>query len=227
MARPGAMSVKVEVWPESEYALRAARRIAMRLPELGAVVITGGTTAEKVYRKIEEEGTDWSGVDVLFSDERAVPPDHEASNYRMATDTLLSSARPRATHRMRGEDPPEEAARAYASEIAPFVAESIDVAILGMGEDCHVCALFPGSPALTVNEMCAGVDRPDGMKGITLTPVTLRACKQILVIVTGEGKSEAVRRAVKGDEDPSTCPARVLADLKTTFLLDEPAAALV
>jgi 6-phosphogluconolactonase len=174
-----------------------------------------------------EEGTDWSGVDVLFSDERAVSPDHDDSNYRMATDTLLSSARPRAVHRMRGEDPPDEAARAYATEIAPFVAEGIDLAVLGMGADCHVCGLFPGSPALVATDMCAAVDRPDGMKGITLTPVALRACKQILVIATGEAKAEAVRRAVKGDEDPSACPARVLAGLPTTFLLDEPAASLL
>jgi 6-phosphogluconolactonase len=187
-------------------------------------VITGGTTAEKVYRKLVEEGTDWSGVDVLFSDERAVAPDHDASNYRMATERLLSSARPRAVHRMKGEDPPEDAAQAYASEIAPFVAEGIDLAVLGMGEDCHVCGLFPGSPALAANDMCAAVERPDGMKGITLTPVVLQACKQILVIATGEAKAEAVHRAVKGTEDPSVCPARVLVGLNTTFLLDEPAA---
>ncbi len=221
------MTVKVDVWPEGEYALRAARKIAMRLPELGAVIITGGTTAEKVYRKLVEEGTDWSGVDVLFSDERAVPPQHEASNYRMATDTLLSSARPRAVHRMKGEEPPEDAARSYASAIAPFVAEGIELAMLGMGEDCHVCGLFPGSPALATTDMCAAVERPDGMKGITLTPVVLQACKHVLVIATGAGKAEAVRRAVKGDEDPSTCPARVLAALNTTFLVDEPAAALL
>jgi 6-phosphogluconolactonase len=221
------VSVKVEVWSPDEYALRAGRKIAMRLPELGAVVITGGTTAQKVYGSMVEEGTDWSGVHVLFSDERAVAPDHDESNYRMATDALLSSARPRAVHRMRGEDPPDEAARAYATEIAPFVAEGIDLAVLGMGADCHVCALFPASPALASADMCAAVDRPDGMKGITLTPVALRACKQILVIVTGEAKAKAVRRAVEGTEDPNDCPARILADLNTTFLLDEPAASLL
>jgi 6-phosphogluconolactonase len=221
------MTPKVEVWAPDEYAQRAARKIAMRLPELGAVVITGGTTAEQVYRSMVEEGTDWSGAEVLFSDERAVAPDHEASNYRMATETLLASARPRAVHRMRGEDPPEDAAREYASEIAPFVAEGIDLAVLGMGADCHICALFPGSPAIGSNEMCAAVDRPDGMKGITLTPVALRACKQIIVIVTGDAKAEAVRRAVKGTEDPNDCPARVLAGLNTTFLVDEPAGSLL
>lgn len=221
------MTIKLDVWPADEYSLRAARRIAMRLPELGHVVITGGTTAEKVYRKLTEEGSDWSGVDVIFSDDRAVPPDHDASNYRMAKTTLLDSARPKVVHRMRGEDPPEDAARAYAATIGPLVAEGIDLAVLGMGDDCHVCALFPGSPALAATELCAAVDRPDGMKGITLTPAALRACKQVLVIATGEAKAEAVRRAVKGSEDPTDCPARVLADLPTTFLLDEPAAALL
>jgi 6-phosphogluconolactonase len=218
------VTVRQDVWAAGEYARTAARRIAMRLPELGTVVITGGTTAEEVYGNIVDEGTDWSGVDVLFSDERAVPPDHDASNYRMAKATLLDSTRPRAVHRMRGEDAPEDAARAYADEIRPLVDGGIDLAVLGMGADCHVCGLFPGSPALESTELCAAVDRPDGMKGITLTPAALRACKQVLVIVTGEAKADAVRRAITGDEDPSTCPARVLADLNTSFLLDEPAA---
>ena len=221
------MTIDVEVWAPEEYAVRAGRKIAMRLPELGTAVITGGGTAESVYRKLVHEGTDWSGVQVLFSDERAVPPDHDASNYRMANETLLASARPRAVHRMRGEDAPEDAARAYASEIAPFVAEGIDVAVLGMGGDCHICALFPGSPALAAEELCAAVDRPDGMKGITLTPPALRACKQVLVIVTGESKAEAVRRAVQGSEDANDCPVRLLAGLKTTFLVDAPAASLL
>ena len=221
------MSVEVEVWPAAEFARSAARRITMRLPELGTVVITGGSTAESVYKVLVHEGTDWSGVHVLFSDERAVPPDHEASNYRMAEETLLSSVRARAVHRMRGEDDPAVAARAYASEIEPLVAEGIELAVLGMGDDCHICALFPGSPALSETELCAAVDRPDGMKGITLTAPALRASKKVLVIVTGESKADAVRRAVNGDEDPSTCPARLLADLPTTFLLDEPAASLL
>jgi 6-phosphogluconolactonase len=180
-----------------------------------------------VYRKLVDEGSDWSGVQVLFSDERAVPPDHDASNYRMANETLLRAVRPRAVHRMHGEDAPGAAARAYAEEIAPLVADGIDLAVLGMGEDCHICALFPGSPALAATELCAAVDRPDGMKGITLTPAALRACKQVIVIVTGSSKAEAVRRALEGDEPPSDCPARALAVLDTTFLVDEPASALL
>jgi 6-phosphogluconolactonase len=221
------VSVHVDVWPAGDYPLRAARRLAMRLPGHGAVVITGGTTAELVYRKLVQEGSDWSSVDVLFSDERAVPPTDDASDYRMASETLLASARPRAVHRMRGEDEPTGAARAYAEAIAPLVAEGIDLAVLGMGADGHICALFPGSPALESTELCAAVDRPDGMKGITLTPPALRACKQILVIATGEAKAEAARRAIAGDEDPTACPARLLADSNTTFLLDEPAASLL
>jgi 6-phosphogluconolactonase len=219
------VSFGVEVLPNERFAHHAAARITRSLPGARAVVLTGGTTAEMIYHPLAEAGPGWSGIDVFFSDERCVPPEDDRSNFGMANRILLDAVEPKGVHRMRGEEDPGVAAHAYAEDVAPFADSGLDLVLLGMGADCHVCAMFPGSPALTSNELCQAVDRPDGMMGLTLTPPVVTRGREILLLVSGSAKAGAVRRAVEGDEQPAACPARILADHpNATFLLDEDAA---
>lgn len=220
------MAFAVETFPAESYASEAASYITTRLPASGNVVLTGGTTAQDVYGRLPDAAEDWSLLDVFFSDERCVPPDDERSNFGVAKRILLDRVRPRTVERMRGEDEPERAARAYHERIAPAVAQGLDLVLLGMGADAHVCALFPYSPALAVTgSYCVAVDRPDGLRGLTLTPPALHAAASVLLVVSGASKAEAVARVVTGDEEPAACPARLLAGLDATFLLDGEAAA--
>ena len=217
------MSFAVEVWPSASYAVEAARWIAERTTAEGSLVLTGGGTAERIYLELN---LDLSNVDVYFSDERCVPPDHEASNFALAERSLLDRNEAARVHRMRGEDSPIEAARSYHDELAPAVERGFDVMLLGMGDDNHIAALFPNSAALiNPGALCLPVDRPDGLKGLTMTAPAIESARTILLIVTGESKAEAVERAMKSDDDPLSCPVRMLADHPdTTFLLDEAAA---
>ena len=217
------MCFNVEVWPSSSYAVETARRIAESAPAEGSLVLTGGGTAERVYPELN---LDLSNVDVYFSDERCVPPDHEASNFALADRLLLDRGGAARVHRMRGEDSPIEAARSYHDELSPAVDRGFDLMLLGMGDDNHIAALFPNSAALiNPDALCLPVDRPDGLKGLTMTAPAIESTGTILLIVTGESKAEAVERAVKSDDDALSCPVRMLAGHPdTTFLLDEDAA---
>lgn len=218
-----------EVFTAENHARAVADRIAYLLTR-GArnIVLTGGTTAEKVYGHLGASPIDMSGVEVFFSDERCVPPTDDASNYLMAKRTLLDSAHAANVHRMRGEDPPEEGASAYDRELTAFEDVGFDLVLLGMGADCHIGAIYPESPALDAPTLCAAVDRPDGMKGLTLTARSIVLGARTLVIVAGENKAKAVRRALDGDETPRTCPVRLLAGRPNVhFLLDEGAASLL
>jgi 6-phosphogluconolactonase len=220
------MTFAVEIWPSRSYAAGAARWIAERMAAEGSLVLTGGSTAEELYPKMKLEASE---IDIFFSDERCVPPDHEDSNFALADRLLLDRSGAARVHRMRGEDPPIEAARAYHDELVPAVERGFDVTLLGMGDDNHIAALFPNSRALVnPKALCLPVDRPDGMKGLTMTPPALVAARTIVLIVTGATKAEAVRRAIQSDDDPLSCPVRLLAGHPdATFLLDEPAAALI
>lgn len=223
MAQP---VVTFKVFSSGSYAREAAAAIADATQNASSVVLTGGTTAEKVYVELAKATVPWSRLEVLFSDERCVPPGDPASNFTMAKRLLFQGSTPKTIHRMKGEDPPDHAATQYDSEIREVVTAGLDVVLLGMGADAHVCAMFPGSRALDERtKLCLSVDRPDGMTGLTLTPPAILEGHKILVIVTGEAKAATVKRVIEGTESVASAPARMLADHPdVTFLLDEGAA---
>ena len=219
------MSFEVHTFEDEAYPSSAAAAIATRWLPRGSVVITGGTTAARIYPALANQDLDWSGAQVFFSDERCVPPDDDASNYKMAHELLLSSVTAD-VHRMRGEEEPGAAADEYHRAVLPAVDHGLSLALLGMGADNHIAGLFPGSGGLDETaRLCMAVDRPDGMKGLTLTPPALLSAAVILLLVTGRAKSAAVARALQGKGDVAGCPVLLLAHHPdVTFLLDRDAA---
>ncbi|MGH2715161.1 MAG: 6-phosphogluconolactonase [Thermoleophilaceae bacterium] len=192
----------------------------------GHVCITGGSTPRKAYERVAEQRPDWSGTEIWFTDERCVPPDHEHSNFRMADEALLSRIQDATVHRMKGELGPERGAAEYERELEEAHRPSFDLILLGIGPDVHTCSLFPGDDALGERErLVAGVETP-GMAPlvprITLTLPAVNASRQIVFLVTGEDKADAVARAFSGRRDPMAPASLVEGDV--TVLLDEAAA---
>ncbi len=172
----------------------------------GHVALTGGSTPRVAYERAAGLRQDWSGVDVWFTDERCVPPEHEHSNFRMVDQALLSKVQGAEIHRMQGELDPHEGAAAYERELADAGLEVVDLMLLGLGPDAHICSLFPGAAELGERERrVTGVDTP-GMaplvSRITLTLPVVNATRQIVFLVTGEDKAEAMARAFSGRADP-------------------------
>ena len=222
------MPFAIEVFPAGSFADEAARVIAGALPGGGSLVLTGGSTAEKVYPYLGAHKKDWTGVEIAFSDERCVPPDDPKSNYLMAKRTLLDAASPPSVHRIKGELEPEQGALDYHEQMAPLVARGFDLLLLGVGTDAHIGGMSPGSPALGASRFAAAVTRYDGVPGVTLTPPAMLSARKAILIVTGEAKADVIRRAVQSEEPIDTCPVRLLVDHPdATLLLDEDAAALL
>ena len=193
----------------------------------GHIALTGGSTPRAAYERAAAMREDWSGVDFWFTDERCVPPDHEHSNFGMADRALLSRIAGATVHRMRGELGPEEGAAAYESEFDEFGPEALDVFLVGVGPDAHICSLFPGDAALREHERrVVGVETP-GMaplvSRITLTLPVVNASAQIVFLVAGEDKAEAIRRVFAGPPDPSAPGS--LVEGNVVALLDPAAAA--
>jgi 6-phosphogluconolactonase len=192
----------------------------------GQVCLTGGSTPRKSYAQVAARRSDWSGVDIWFTDERCVPPDHEHSNFRMADEALLSRISGAGVHRMKGELGPEEGAADYGRELDEAGRPVFDLILLGIGPDAHTCSLFPGDDALGERDRpVVGVETP-GMAPlvprITLTLPTVNASGRIVFLVTGEDKADAVARVFSGRRDPMA-PAS-LVEGNVTVLLDEGAA---
>lgn len=217
------MSVSVYEGPE-ELAGAAAHdfvaRAAEAIDERGcfAAVLAGGSTPKTAYEILARdyaETVDWSNVHVFFGDERTVPPDHEDSNYRMAREALLDHVSLGSVHRMRGELPPDEAASSYERELEEFFDESppvLDLVMLGIGGDGHTASLFPETPALEVTDrfvVANPVPKLDTTR-ITLTVPVLNAAREILFLVAGAGKAEALAEILDGEADPRSYPAKLV-----------------
>jgi 6-phosphogluconolactonase len=222
------------VEPDFQITEDPAGVAAARLADAsGQVVLTGGSTPRRAYEQVAGERADWSGVEAWFTDERAVPPDHEHSNYGMVRAALLDRVEGLQVHRMQGELGHREGADAYERELDAAFGEGMpafDLMLLGMGADAHVCSLFPGDAALGERERRAvGVEIP-GMAPlvprITLTLPVVNAAREVLFLVTGEDKAEAVAQAFSGRADPRAPGSLVRPENGAlTVLLDPPAAA--
>jgi 6-phosphogluconolactonase len=162
-----------------------------------------------------------------------VPPDHEHSNFGMAEKALLGHIEPAAVHRMKGELGAHKGADDYEVQIRSVFGEGaaqFDFLLLGLGPDAHCASLFPGDAALGEREREAvGVDVP-GMAPlvprITLTLPALNAAREVVFLVTGEDKAEAVARAFGKLRPGPDAPASLVRPLSGTLtvLLDQAAA---
>jgi 6-phosphogluconolactonase len=218
--------VQAEVEVVDDPAETVAERLAAAS---GHIVLTGGSTPRQAYERAAELRHDWSGVTLWFSDERCVPPEDDDSNYRMVEKALLRNTTGAEVHRMEGERGPEAAAHHYTGELGAVFAHEVpevDLMLLGIGPDAHLCSLFPHAPALGEREAnVVGVPEA-GMEPliarVTLTLPVVDAARDLIFLVTGEGKAEALRRAL-GDPDPSA-PSSLVSNPGTTVICDSAAA---
>ena len=225
----------MEVEVVDDVAGAAAERIAEVVRAGGHIALSGGSTPRAAHERVTQEDLDWSGTTLWFGDDRAVAPDHEHSNYAMAKASLLDridGPQPE-VHRIPGEFGHEGAARVYEQELHDAFGghplPPLDLVLLGIGPDAHVASLFPGDAALGERQRwVVGVETP-GMpplvSRVTVTLPVLNAARDVVFLISGEDKAEAVRRAFGDAPDPNA-PASLVRpkDGRLTVLLDPPAA---
>lgn len=192
-------------------------------------MLSGGRTPGPLYALLASERRDqipWEFVHVFWGDERYVPTDDPASNFRMAKNALLDHVPCPAenVHPMPTRFPsPDDAAVDYERTVRAYFGNGhphFDLVLLGMGEDGHTASLFPGSPALGeqarwVVAVTAPADPPTRL---TMTfPVLIRAAN-IYVLVAGSTKAAALPHVLTGTPDPNTYPAAGLRSTKGTLI---------
>jgi 6-phosphogluconolactonase len=194
--------------------------------------LPGGSVAETFFPVLARVPLAWDKVEFFWGDERAVAPDDPDSNYGLAKRLLLDSvgADPRRVHRIVGEGGDlEAAARAYEEEMVRVLGEPpcIDLVVLGLGPEGHVCSLFPGHPLLRerVRRVAAITDSPKPPpRRVTFTMLPLEQAGMVCVAGFGASKAGAIRAAV--EEAAAQIPvALALRATPRALALVDPAAA--
>ncbi len=214
-----------------------------------AAALSGGSTPRDLYQLLAtpdfSSKIDWNRTHLFWGDERAVPPDHPDSNFRMANDALLSRVPiPAANvHRVRAELNPEDAALDYEQTLREFYLASpvmqeradvrviprFDLILLGIGEDAHTASLFPHTTALHEATRWVAANYVEKLKTfrITLTPLVLNAVANVMFLVAGADKAAAVRAVLSGERRPDEFPAQLVQPTngQVVWLLDKAASA--
>jgi 6-phosphogluconolactonase len=217
------------VFVDDLYPHETARRwetlCRRRIAESGAfrVAFAGGSTPRTLYEALatgELRREEWACVLAFLGDERPVAPEHPDSNWGMLRRSLLDPVALQEASRFRPEGEAadlDQAARAYEEALLAGLpldatgAPVFDLMLLGLGPDGHTASLFPDSPALRAVDrwFVASPVRSLGTTRLTVTYPTLRAAREVWVLVTGAAKS-AILAQVLG-ENGSDLPAGRLA----------------
>jgi 6-phosphogluconolactonase len=179
------------------------------------IALSGGTTPERLYRVLTSSAFadrfDWSRTTFFFSDERCVPPSDPRSNFALAHNALFTPLRivPSQIYRMAGESrDPQAAAQEYEQQLrlttktSQSAQPSLDLILLGLGEDGHTASLFPGAPVLRDRQrLIAATQSPkDPPNRLTMTLAAINKASVVLFLATGTGKAGVVRAIL----DPKT-----------------------
>lgn len=236
---------RIEVQPDARaLATAVAGELLTRLTDAQAsghepqVVLTGGTIADAVHHELARlspaSDVDWSRVVVWWGDERFVAPDSPDRNARGARAAFLDVVGATQVHEMPSTADAadvEAGAAAYDETLREHGNGEFDVVMLGVGPDGHVASLFPGHPQLDIRDRTA-VAVTDSPKPpperISLTFPTLNRARSVWLLVSGEGKAEAVAQGLADDGDVHKTPARGVAGHdETVWFLDREAASQI
>lgn len=218
------------------YILEASERIVSELESRDRsrafhLFLSGGSTPKAIYANLAQRDLDWTNVHLWWGDERFVPSDHPDSNARMVKEQLLDAIDlpPAQVHPWPILSSPELSAETYDREFRSYFEQrehTLDLQLLGMGDDGHTASLFPGTAALEETEAMCVSNQVKGKESVrlTLTYPALALSQKVLFLVKGAGKAEALRDVYDLGLHPA---AQVRGRESTLFLVDEAAANLL
>jgi 6-phosphogluconolactonase len=216
----------IRVFDTAAEAQSAAAELLVAAARAGQhLALSGGGAPGHAFELAAELEPDWSTAKLWWGDERCVPPDDERSNYLLAKQKLLDrlERQPAEIRRIRGELGGETAAAEYHLELDDV---TLGLALQGIGPDGHTASLFPGSPALEERVRRAVATPHEDVERVTMTLPVLAGAAQVVYLVLGEDKANAVKRAF-ADPPDTAVPASLLRSEhgETIVLLDTAAAA--
>lgn len=200
------------------------------------VALSGGKSPVGFYQELSRcnKGILWDKIHIFLTDERFVPFDNEASNYRLIEENLLrrvdipmENIHPVSTQ----EATAESAANSYEKHVRDFfklgASESpvFDLIMLGIGEDGHTASLFPETSSLTKKNRFVVAVRSEKLSNerVSLSLHVINQARNIIFLVSGKNKARIIKTII-GENNDSLPAARVKpGEGRVLFLLDKDA----
>ena len=205
--------------------------LALAERDRAQIALAGGTTPRAAYAHLAAEHLPWDRVDVLLGDERWVNPEDPSSNARLLRESLLAQGpgRKACFHPVPTHLPtPALGAESYGALLVQLCGgepPSLDLVLLGLGEDGHTASLFPGTPAPLVRDRWVTTGEGKGLPRITFTAPVLCAARKVIFLVSGASKREALGRLLDPQESPERTPARLVCPHDEVLILADAEAA--
>ena len=190
------------------------------------VALSGGSTPKALYSLLAGDAAlrsqlPWDKMYLYFGDERSVGPDHPDSNFRMATETMLSKVpiKPEQVFRIKGEyKDTEKAAQEYEQvlrtsfKIAEGQFPRFDLVFLGIGNEGHTASLFPGTKALHETKRLVVRNWVGKLytNRVTLTAPAINNAARVVFMVTGADKALSLKGILEGPYEPDQLPAQII-----------------
>jgi 6-phosphogluconolactonase len=209
------------------------------------VALAGGSTPKALYGLLANDPAlraqvPWDKMQVFFGDERHVPPDHPDSNFRMASEAMISKAPLKAeqVYRIKGEySDTEKAAVEYEQELRTYFKLAagqmprFDLFLLGMGNEGHTLSLFPGTKALHDNRRLVMRNWIGKLytERVTMTAPVANNAALVIFMVTGADKAPALKAVLEGLHEPEQLPSQLIGPKngKLLWLVDTAAAGML
>jgi 6-phosphogluconolactonase len=201
------------------------------------VALSGGSTPRGMFQVLVHDfktSLDWNRIRYFWSDERHVPYVHPDYNGKMAADFLLSPLQVKSENIFMVDTACEPllAAQKYEKTICEQTGCSkgripvFDLILLGLGQDGHTASLFPGTTALEEKTHLVAAIWVKAIKSwrITFTFPLINHAAQVLFLVSGRSKAEAVCKIIE-QQDEKLPASHVESDRgDTVWFLDSAAA---
>jgi len=179
--------------------------------------VSGGKTPWAMFAELAHEEIPWSSVDIFQVDERVAPDGDPDRNLTHLRQSLLNAPAHVLPMPVTAPDL-EDGALAYAEELP----ERFDLVHLGIGPDGHTASLVPDDPVLKVTDRLVALTQPyDGRRRMTLTYPALARADEILWLISGADKREALSKLLSGD---ASIPAAGVEARHSTVMADASAA---